>query len=178
MDKIVEGILGSLPAFLFWSIASLTALCAIAVVVSQNIVRSATWLLFTLGGTSAIFFLLGADFVAATQLLVYVGGTLVLVIFGVMLTAQGPFITMKTSAAEWGISAVAGLLLTGVLVVSIFAAGRPAPVGTAAELRRRNCLSRPMWTPRKKGTMGPGHLSMRTQLAWGLSESGSGRLTG
>ena len=38
------------------------------------------------------------------QLLVYVGGTLVLVVFGVMLTAQGPFINMKISAAEWAIS--------------------------------------------------------------------------
>ena len=69
--------------------------------VTQNIVRAATWLLFTLAGTSGIFFLLGADFVGATQLLVYVGGTLVLVVFGVMLTAQGPFINMKTSGAEW-----------------------------------------------------------------------------
>src|SRR3984893_8377724 len=109
-DLIVE-----LPNFLFWVFASVTALCAIAVVVSQNIVRSATWLLFTLGGTAAIFFLLGADFVGATQLLVYVGGTLVLVIFGVMLTAQGPFVTMKTGAAEWAISAVAGVLLLAVL---------------------------------------------------------------
>src|SRR5436305_3575400 len=111
--------------FLFWTIALLTGMCAVAVVVSQNIVRSATWLLFTLGGTSGLFFLLGADFVGATQLLVYVGGTLVLVIFGVMLTAQGPFITMKTSAAEWALSGVVGLLFFGVLAVSAINAGRP-----------------------------------------------------
>src|SRR5271168_4671771 len=107
----MDDILKNLPAFLFWAIATVTALCAIAVVASQNIVRSATWLLFTLGGTSAIFFLLGADFVGATQLLVYVGGTLVLVIFGVMLTAQGPFLNMKASVAEWAISAIVGVLL-------------------------------------------------------------------
>src|SRR5881275_2916744 len=122
----MDDILKHLPAFLFWTIAALTALCAIAVVVSQNIVRSATWLLFTLGGTSGLFFLLGADFVGATQLLVYVGGTLVLVIFGVMLTAQGPFITMKTSAAEWALSGVVGLTLFGVLVVATFQV-RPPP---------------------------------------------------
>ncbi len=58
-------------------------------VVAQNIVRSAAWLLFTLAGVAGIFFLLGADFVGATQLIVYVGGMLVLVVFGVMLTAQG-----------------------------------------------------------------------------------------
>jgi NADH:ubiquinone oxidoreductase subunit 6 (subunit J) len=109
--------------FLFWFIASLTGLSAIAVVVTQNIVRSATWLLFALGGTSGIFFLLGADFVGATQLLVYVGGTLVLVVFGVMLTAQGPFISMKTGAAEWAVAAVVGLLLFGVLAVSILSPG-------------------------------------------------------
>ena len=101
--------------FMFWSVASLTGLCAIATVITQNIVRSATWLLFTLAGTSGIFFLLGADIVGAIQLLLYVGGTMVLVIFGVMLTAQGPFINMKTSGAEWAISIVAGLTLFAVL---------------------------------------------------------------
>jgi NADH:ubiquinone oxidoreductase subunit 6 (subunit J) len=106
-------------AFLFWSIALVSGGCAVMVVVSQNIVRAATWLLFALGGTSGIFFLLGADFVGATQLLVYVGGTLVLVVFGVMLTAQGPFITMKTGAAEWAIAGLVGLLLFGVLAFSV-----------------------------------------------------------
>src|ERR1700726_4617335 len=126
----------TLFTFLFWVIALLTAACAIAVVVSQNVVRMAAWLLFTLGGVAGIFFLLGADFVGATQLLVYVGGTLVLVVFGVMLTAQGPFVTMKASAAEWAISAVVGLLLLSVLVVSIaslHSPGRVAAKGTAIE---------------------------------------------
>src|SRR5438552_2073848 len=109
--------------FLFWTIALLTGLCALATVVAQNIVRSASWLLFTLAGTSSVFFLLGADLVAAIQLLVYVGGTLVLVVFGVMLTAQGPFISMKTSSAEWAISAVAGVLLLAVLAISLLPFG-------------------------------------------------------
>src|SRR5271167_3098081 len=110
-----------LANLLFCAVAVLTGLCALGVVVTQNIVRSAAWLLFTLGGTSALFFLLGADFVAATQLIVYVGGTLVLVVFGVMLTAQGPFISMKSSPAEWAISTVVGLLFLSVLVGSILA---------------------------------------------------------
>jgi NADH:ubiquinone oxidoreductase subunit 6 (subunit J) len=106
-------------AVLFWIIAVVTGASAITVVVTQNIVRAATWLLFALAGTAGVFFLLGADFVGATQLLVYVGGTLVLVVFGVMLTAQGPFITIKTGAAEWVIGTVAGLLLYAVLAISI-----------------------------------------------------------
>src|SRR5881394_1172671 len=103
-----------LSTLLFYILAGLTGFCAIAVVVTQNIVRAAAWLLFALAGTAGIFFLLGADFVGATQLLVYVGGTLVLVVFGVMLTAQGPFISMRIGAAEWLIAASVGLLLFGV----------------------------------------------------------------
>ena len=48
---------------LFWLVAAATALCAVATVVTQNIVRSATWLLFTLSGTAGVFFLLAADLV-------------------------------------------------------------------------------------------------------------------
>jgi NADH-quinone oxidoreductase subunit J len=105
----------TLHVVLFYLLAAITAVSAVAVVVTQNIVRAATWLLFTLAGTAGIFFLLGADFIGATQLLIYVGGTLVLVVFGVMLTAQGPFISMRISAAEWAISMGVGLLLYGVL---------------------------------------------------------------
>jgi NADH-quinone oxidoreductase subunit J len=106
-------------AMLFYAIAALTSVCAVAVVVSQNIVRAAAWLLFALAGTAGIFFLLNADFIGATQLLVYVGGTLVLVVFGVMLTAQGPFINMRIGAAEWAIATAVGLLLYAVLAVSL-----------------------------------------------------------
>jgi NADH-quinone oxidoreductase subunit J len=147
-------ILANLTPFLFWCIAGVTAACAIAVVVSTNIVRSATWLLFTLGGTAAIFFLLGADFVGATQLLVYVGGTLVLVIFGVMLTAQGPFVSMKTSAAEWAISSVVGVLLLSVLSISILAVGKPIPSGVVVKYAPTERLSQEGRDPAKKSDDG------------------------
>ena len=110
----------NLQPFLFWVIAGITAGCALATVVTHNIVRAATWLLFTLAGTSALFFLLGADLVGAVQLLVYVGGTLILVVFGVMLTAQGPFITMRTSSAEWAVSAATGIALLAVLLLAVW----------------------------------------------------------
>jgi NADH-quinone oxidoreductase subunit J len=118
----------TLPDILFYAMGTLTAISAVAVVVTQNIVRAATWLLFALAGTAGIFFLLGADFLGATQLLIYVGGTLVLVVFGVMLTAQTPFISMKISAAEWTISLAVGLLLYGVMAVAL--SGVEAPAST------------------------------------------------
>src|SRR6516164_8080602 len=103
----------------FWVLAAVIAISAIAMVVTQNIVRAATWLLFTLAGVAGIFFLLGADFVGATQLLVYVGGTLVLVVFGVMLTAQGPFINLRAGAVEWAFTTVVGLTLFAVLAITL-----------------------------------------------------------
>src|SRR3954464_6263845 len=105
-------------AALFWIIAGLTGASAVMVVVTQNIVRAAVWLLFTLVGACGVYFSLGADFVAATQLIVYVGGTLVLVVFGVMLTAQGPFVSMKAGAGEWAGVTVVGLLFFGLLAAT------------------------------------------------------------
>src|SRR5690242_19800398 len=109
----------TLPDVLFYILAALTGISAVAAVLTQHIVRAATWLLVALAGTAGVFFLLGADFVGATQLLIYVGGTLVLVVFGVMLTAQGPFINLRIGPAEWAISIGAGLLLYGVLAACL-----------------------------------------------------------
>jgi len=123
LQRLVDSLIGSWPQMLFAIMALTTVGCSIAVVVTQNIVRAAVWLLFTLTGTAGLFFLLGADFVGATQLLIYVGGTLILVIFGVMLTARGPFVQMKTQSGEWTMAAVVGLVLFGLLSYSILSTG-------------------------------------------------------
>ena len=102
---------------LFAIFALATCGSAVAVVISQNVVRMAFWLITSLGSTAGLFFLLGADFVGATQLLVYVGGTLVLLIFGVMLTASGPFVKIKTSPADGVVAAGVG---AGFLALVLF----------------------------------------------------------
>src|SRR3954451_11154802 len=107
-------------AFLFFAL--LACGFAVAVVMTSNIVRMAFYLTLSLGATSGLFFLAGAEFVGSMQLLIYVGGTLVLLIFGVMLTAQARFISMQTSGAEWVLAAIVGsslflLLLRGGLSV-------------------------------------------------------------
>jgi NADH-quinone oxidoreductase subunit J len=93
---------------------------AVAVVLTSNIVRMAFYLTLSLGATSGLFFLAGAEFVGAMQLLIYVGGTLVLLIFGVMLTAQARFISMKTSGGEWLLAGLAAAGLLGMLVPAGF----------------------------------------------------------
>src|SRR5437763_9060329 len=115
----------SLPVVLFAVVAAATAVSALGVVLSRNIVRAAVWLLFTLIGVTLVYFLLGAEFVGATQLIVYVGGTLVLVVFGVMLTAQGPLRELRTRPAEWAVGGVLGAALFGLLVAVAVGVDRP-----------------------------------------------------
>ena len=119
----------SLDVLLFTVLASATGLSALAVVLSRNIVRSAVWLLFTLIGVSLLYFLLGAEFVGATQLIVYVGGTMVLVVFGVMLTAQQQFLRIRTGPQEWIVGSVLAVVLFVLLVtVSLrLGGGKTAP---------------------------------------------------
>ena len=111
----------TLTEVLFWIYAAIAGVGAVAVVVSQNVVRMAVWLIFSLGATAGLFFLLHADFVAATQLLIYVGGTLVLLIFGVMLTATGPYVQIRTSAAEGFLAAAVGVLFLAMIVGTVIA---------------------------------------------------------
>ena len=91
---------------------------AAAVVLTSNIVRMAFYLTLSLGATSGLFFLAGAEFVGAMQLMIYVGGTLVLLIFGVMLTAQARFISMQTHALEWVFASALGAALLGLLLLA------------------------------------------------------------
>src|SRR5204863_171334 len=121
----------SLPVLLFIVVAAATTASALGVVLSRNIVRAAVWLLFTLIGVSLTYFLLGAEFVGAAQLIVYVGGTLVLVVFGVMLTAQGPLRELRTRPAEWVVGGILGGTLFGLLVAVALGFGKPQPDSAA-----------------------------------------------
>ena len=95
-------------AVFFWFFALLTAGFALAVLFSANVVRMAFYLVLCLGASSGLFFLAGSEFVGAMQLMIYVGGTLVLLIFGVMLTAQQRFVAMKTRSPDWVLALIVG----------------------------------------------------------------------
>ena len=104
---------------LFYLFGGLVCVGAVLVAVSQSIVRMAFSLVLTLGSTAVLFLLLGADFVGATQLLVYVGGTLVLLVFGVMLTATGPFTRIKSSAADGILSGLIGVVFLFIVASTV-----------------------------------------------------------
>jgi NADH-quinone oxidoreductase subunit J len=107
-------------SFFFFLFALVACAFAVLVVLSANIVRMAFYLTISLGATAGLFFLAGADFVGAMQLMIYVGGTLVLLVFGVMLTAQGPFVSMKTRGGDWILAAVLSGSLLALLVPAAF----------------------------------------------------------
>ena len=74
---------------LFYISAFITCFGAILVVLERNLMHACIYLLMSLIGVSGLYFTLGADFIGATQLVVYVGGVIILMLFAVMLTGGG-----------------------------------------------------------------------------------------
>src|SRR3954469_7097630 len=109
----------AISAFLFYVFAGMSAISAITLVISRNIVRTAVCLLFTLIGVAGLYFLLNAEFLAAVQLVVYAGGTLILIIFGVMLTSKSPFSGFEPRLGEVMIAILINATLLIALVLSI-----------------------------------------------------------
>jgi NADH-quinone oxidoreductase subunit J len=78
---------------LFLCSAFLTVGSAIAVAVTRNLMHSCVFLLGSLIGIAGLYATLGADFVAVTQIMVYVGGVVILMLFAVMLTGGKDFVS-------------------------------------------------------------------------------------
>lgn len=100
---------------IFYFFALVTLGSASVVVFSKNIVRSAFALLFAFFGVAGLYALLLADFLAITQLLVYVGSILVLILFGVMLTSRAISVDMKTGTVQ----TAPALVLVGFLAATL-----------------------------------------------------------
>ncbi len=100
-----------LYALAFYFFALLTLASAFVVVFNRNIVHAAFALMFTFLGVAAFYVLLYADFVAVTQLFVYVGGILVLLVFGVMLTTKVFSVEIKSGV----LNVLPGTVLTAVI---------------------------------------------------------------
>ncbi len=105
----------NVEAMAFYVFAGITLASAIGVAVSRNIVRTATCLLGTLGSVAALYFVLHANLLAAIQLIVYAGGTLVLIVFGVMLTSKSPWMIFSPTRGQ----VVAGVVVAALIVVGL-----------------------------------------------------------
>lgn len=114
----------------FYLIALITVASAGMVALSRNIIYSAFSLLGTFMGVAGLYVFLGADFVAAVQLLIYVGGILVLILFAVMLTHRITDVEITNRAA----GRIPALLIVGFFVYHLIQTVREAPWVKAKEV--------------------------------------------
>jgi NADH-quinone oxidoreductase subunit J len=101
---------------LFYIFAVGTILSAGIVVFSKNIVYAAFSLLFTFSAVAGIYVLLNADFIAITQLLIYVGGIMVLMLFGIMLTSNAANVELNTQSLKAMPATVVVAIISALLV--------------------------------------------------------------
>jgi len=90
-----------LTQLIFYFFAAVTIGSAAIVVFSRGLIYSVFGLLFTFVGVAALYVFLGADFLAAAQMVIYVGGILVLLLFGVMLTHKLYDLKLKTETYQF-----------------------------------------------------------------------------
>jgi NAD(P)H-quinone oxidoreductase subunit 6 len=120
-----------LPAALaFYGLAALALGCGALVAFSRNMLHAALSLLGTLAGVAGLYLFLGADFLGIAQLLVYVGGILVLLLFAVLLTTRiGDVRASNTSLGRWAAAPLAAAVAAG--LVWLVAAGVRWPLTEA-----------------------------------------------
>jgi NADH-quinone oxidoreductase subunit J len=101
----------------FYVIAAVMVVSAVRVVTTRNVVHAALYLVMVLAGVAAQYILLASEFVAITQVLVYIGAIVVLFLFGIMLTKAelGVSNDLDNTAPQKVVGLIVGLLLAGVM---------------------------------------------------------------
>ncbi len=104
----------------FFAIIAITMIyAAVRVVTTANVVHAALWLVMVLAGVAVQFLLLGAEFVAVTQVLVYIGAVVVLFLFGVMLTRASMGDDESVAEEKGAMAALVSVLLFVVMAVAL-----------------------------------------------------------
>ena len=103
----------------FGIIAAAVVLAAVGMVTTRNIVHAALFLVAVLGGLAAQYVLLTAEFIATTQVLVYIGAVMVLFLFGIMLTRAPIGRMAQMTGASWPVAAISAVALGGVVVYAV-----------------------------------------------------------
>ncbi len=103
----------------FYVIAAVMAFSAVRVVTVKNVVHAAMYLVMVLAGVAAQYVLLASEFVAATQVLVYIGAIIVLVLFGVMLTRAKLGQDVNLTNDYWYIGAFTAIIVFAVMAYAL-----------------------------------------------------------
>jgi NADH-quinone oxidoreductase subunit J len=103
----------------FAIIAAIMVIGALRVVTTSNVVHAALWLVVVLAGAAAQYILLAAEFVAITQVLVYIGAVMVLFLFGTMLTRARIGVETDLNNKNWFMGVPVAVLLFATLVIAL-----------------------------------------------------------
>lgn len=129
----MDALIANLPFILFCGVAALALTTAILVVAMRNPVHSALFLLVTFTCVGILFVMKAAEFVAATQILVYAGGIMVLFLFVVMLINVRHLPQEQIRSSFWAPGLLVSLALFGLLAYAIRSGGlAPAVVNESA----------------------------------------------
>ena len=132
--------------YLFYTLAVILVTFAILTVTASNPVRSALYLISALISMAGLFFLMEAEFVGAVQILVYVGGIMVLFLFVIMLGSVREATSQAKTVRQWKTGAVLGVVLAALLCIfavkgtQVFEKALAKP-GVIEELQTRNTES-------------------------------------
>ncbi len=116
----------------FAAVGLIAAASGLLAVTTRQVVHAALWLVVCLGSLAGCYLVLGAEFVALVQLLVYVGAVVVLVLFALMLTRApiGPNAEVSTSRLHRALAAVLGAGVTALLAAALLPLAGPARART------------------------------------------------
>jgi len=117
----------------------MTLIPSLWVALSSNLVHAAFSLLFTFFGIAGLYVLLGADFIGVVQVIIYIGGILVLIVFGVMMTERGKLLPLAVQLPGRLLASILSLIMLGALFLAFASArwpvapfpGEPEPTSAA-----------------------------------------------
>jgi NADH:ubiquinone oxidoreductase subunit 6 (subunit J) len=105
----------SLEAAAFWGLALVLLASSLAVVLSRNLFHSVLYLALALVTTAGLFLLLGAEFLAAVQILLYAGGVVTIMVFAIMLTER----LVGERLAQTNRQIATGAIVSGAVLVAL-----------------------------------------------------------
>lgn len=117
-----------LPSVFFLIFAAISLIGALGVVVARTVFVSALWLILSFIGVACLYVMLGAGFLAAIQVLIYVGAISVLILFAVMLT-HNVMDAGERPNKQWALGTIAGLTLLGFLTTLGYVTAWPLSTG-------------------------------------------------
>ena len=134
----------------FGIIAAFMIVAALNVVSNRNVVHAALSLVAVMAGAAALYLLLAAEFVAVTQVLVYIGAVMILFLFGVMLTRARVGRETDLNNKNWGLGIPVALLMLGIMgyvLIQAFGDDHLAPVAQVSTAELSDSIFKPFLLP-------------------------------